>query len=178
MKVSYEATINDLVDNDNRLLGHSVPMKIWKSLILLEVFLLAGVLIYFLCPGDRMWKLGAGAAGGACAACLSLLAYDRLSARRLRKALVSQFGPAPVKVEVELTENALAVTYTGAIITYGWRNISSVLDTKDAVELLHRHQGITVVRNRAFAAPRDREKFITLARHFIRENEVSPGIII
>ncbi len=178
MKVSFEATIDDFVDANNRILKRSKLVRRWRMVNITVVFLITGAVIYLLYPGEQRVRITMALSIAAISAAVIPLIHKSEVDNKLKKFLKEQMGSdKPVKVEVEISDCGLSVKQAGTMILHEWQNISSVESTGDAVELINKRGGITVVRSRAFRAPQEQERFADLARNFIKQNEYHPGIV-
>lgn len=178
MKVAFDATIDDFVDTNNRLLKRSRLVRKWRIVNIAVAFLITGTVIYLLYPGEPLVRITGALFIAAISAAVFPLIHKSEVDKKLKKFFKEQMGSdRPVRVEVEISDCGLSVKQAGTMILHEWQNISSVESTGDAVELINKRGGITVVRSRAFSAPEEQEQFANLARNFIKQNEKHPGIV-
>jgi hypothetical protein len=178
MKVTFDATIDDFVDTNNRLLKRSKLIRKWRWVNVFVAFLITGAVFYFVFPGKPFMRIAGAIIVAAIAAALFPAIHRSEVNSKLKKYFREQLGTeGPIKIEVEISDACLAVKQLGTLISHDWPNISSVENTRDAVELIHRRGGITVVRSRAFNSPEEQEQFATLARHYIKMHGKEQGIL-
>jgi hypothetical protein len=151
MKVTFDATIDDFVDANSRLLKRSKLVRKWRWVNVLVVFLLVAVISYFLGPGAPVVKMVEAIIGGAVAAAIFPAIHKSEVNGKLKKYFKEQLGTEnPINIEIELSDAGLSVKQMGTLTAHDWPNILSAENTRDAVEVVYRRGGITVVRSRAF----------------------------
>lgn len=170
LRVAYDATIDELVDCQQRLLRRSQVAAGWRKNTYLSTFIASFVTGEALLVAQGEPGLGALVPSTILAAVLSWLfggvLYRRQVARRLRNYLKEQTGDQPhVRCEFELTPEHLWTRQSGISYTFDWTLAQEVEDAPDAV-IIYFGKGIGIVRNRAFSSPAERERFLALAREF------------
>lgn len=121
--------------------------------------------------------LGGGVLLGAVGVPLFGPSYDCRVDRSVRAALAELYGPAgtPMRCEIELRPGCLWLRQNGGVETaYAWATLTAVEETADGVELSFDSLPI-VARNRAFATPSDRERFVNRARAALPATRDAPS---
>lgn len=169
MDVQFEATLDELVDVSLRSIETSKTSlsRQRRSHILASLSL--GLIAIILIPGSTILKLGIGIAVSLVVAILYPLFYRRALDRNIRETLKEQLhGSSSFTVEVELTEEGIAFHQLGTRITHDWANVKAVSSTAHGVDFTFKGGGIATVRDRAFAAPDQRDQFIERAQAMVR----------
>jgi hypothetical protein len=81
-------------------------------------------------------------------------------------------GSGPFVCEVELTPVGVWVRQLNTQVTHEWESVKEIQETADSVDIITRHGGGVVVRNRAFKSDEERRKFIELAQGYIEISRV------
>lgn len=90
--------------------------------------------------------------------------YDTMLRRRIRSFLRTHLGPEQEWVcEIELREDGTWSRGQGVELTFPWNELTAVEDLSDGV-LLRFRPGVIFARNRAFATPDERQRFLDRAR--------------
>ena len=126
---------------------------------------LAAVLVFLAAPGPLVVRLGAAAL----VAVLAGVGYGplrrRLVAMRLREYWRERLeGDGPFTCEVELTPQGVIVRQFSIVASTPWDQIAAVDESELGVEISSRRRGLIVVRERAFATPDVRRRFVEYAR--------------
>lgn len=167
MKVSFDFTVNDLVDGAERAVARSGVARGWRWQRLVVSCTLTAIVAYIAVPGSDANKLfGAAVAAILCAA---ILPFSSGSGRRhrLQQYFREQFGgDGPFTCEVELTPQALVTVQRGARNERQWSMIRAIQVTDNSVDFITQGAGSVIVRNRAFKTREEHDAFIDLARKY------------
>jgi YcxB-like protein len=167
MKVRFEFTLDDLVDVVERASGRSRVVRSirWQGLVISVA--MSGLVVYAMTSGPTDQRLTWGIGGALCAAVFFVLVDTRTRKTRLRRYFREQFGGAgPFTCEVELTPGGLVTNQAGTESRRTWSTVVGVEDTADGIEFVTRGAGTLIVRDRAFASPQERQRFLDLARGY------------
>jgi hypothetical protein len=165
MQVQFEFTPDDLIDVHKRMLARSNAWRSAQMKGLLATAIMVWVVIFLM-----FYKAPVvGAITGLFAAGVSALLYPgmmrRALAKRVRAVFKETFGDAKfVLCEVELRPDGVWVRQMNLQVLHEWPSVTEIIDTSDSVDIFSRDGSAVVVRNKAFASPEQRLKFITLAR--------------
>lgn len=89
--------------------------------------------------------------------------YDSSFNRRLRRVVTEQAGDERTWIcEVELRREGVWSRSRGIELLFDWHQLSAIEDRGEAIEF-HFRSGFVMVRNRAFAAAVERERFVETA---------------
>jgi hypothetical protein len=167
VKVSFEFTIDDVVDGAARAVDRSPVVRGWRWQRLIGSCGLSAFVAYFIVPGSDGTKLFA--AIFTAAACGLVMHFNRGDARkrRLQQYFREQFGgDGPFTCEVELTPQALVTIQRGARVEREWSMIRAIQATDNSVDFITQGAGSVIVRNRAFKSKEEHDAFIDLARKY------------
>ena len=167
MKVSFEFTVDDLVDGAERAVARSGLVRGWRWQRLIVTCVLSALVAYFVVPGSDERKLFAALV--AAVICAAILPFSSGSGRkrRLQRYFREQFGgDGPFTCEVELTPAALVTVQRGARSERPWAMIRAIQVTENSVDFLTQGAGSVIVRNRAFKSREERDAFVELARKY------------
>ena len=166
MKVSFDFTVDDLVDAAERAVARSGVARGWRWQRLVVSCTLAAIVAYVAVPGPDGTKLfSAVVAAILCAAILPFSSGGRR--RRLQQYFREQFGgDGPFTCEVELTPQALVTVQRGARAERPWSMIRAIQVTDNSVDFITQGAGSVIVRNRAFKSREEHDAFIDLARKY------------
>ncbi|HYT32212.1 MAG TPA: YcxB family protein [Thermoanaerobaculia bacterium] len=167
MKVRFEFQIDDLIDVGERTLAASRVVKRIRLSGLLSSSVLGAILLYAM-SGDsgpaRPFYVVSGAIIGA-------VAYPPLrkstTERRLRAFWRERLGSeGPFVCEVELTEGGVTTRQFGTESTRPWSKVKAVEEGQGSVDIFTA-EGLIVVRDRAFASPDEKKRFLDLGRSLL-----------
>jgi len=173
VKISFDFTIDDLVDSAERAVTRSGVVRGWRWQRLVVSCGLTAVIAYVIVPGSEASKwFGALIAAILCAAILPF-STGGTRKRRLQQYFREEFGgDGPFTCEVELTPAALVVVQRGARSERPWSMLRTIQVTDDSVDLITPGAGSLVVRNRAFKSREERDAFVELARKYAPQARV------
>jgi len=101
---------------------------------------------------------------GAVVGAMSMVFHEQSLTKRTRTVVAEHFGTrSSIRCEIELRPTGLWVQQDQMQLLLDWETAKSVDDTPDGIELWFRW-GLVVARNRGFATPADRERFLAAAR--------------
>ena len=167
MKVSFQFTVEDMVDGAERVTARSSVARGWRWQRMIGTCVLGAIVAYILVPGSDAQKLFAAlVVAGVCAAILPF-SGGSWRRRRLEAFFREQFGgDGPFTCEVELTPAALVTVQRGTRSERAWNTIRAINVTDDSVDFISRGAGTLIVRNRAFKSREERDAFVKLARSY------------
>jgi len=167
VKVSFEFTVDDVVDGAERAVARSGAVRGWRWQRLVVSCTITAIVAYVVVPGSDTTKLfGAVVTAILCAA---ILPFSTGSGRRrrLQQYFREQFGgDGPFTCEVELTPHALVTIQRGARAERQWSMIRAIQVTDNSVDFITQGAGSVIVRNRAFKSKEEHDAFIDLARKY------------
>ena len=165
MKVRFEFTIDDLIDVGERSLSASrVVTKLRRTAVVVWA-LFAGVVFWAILPLSPTFRIAA-AVGAAAGAALFYPGFRKKEVhRRLREVWRERLaGDGPFVCEVELDDAGVTTEQLGTKTSQPWRVVASVAEKPDSVEIATEKGGLVVVRDRAFASPEEKSRFLEFAR--------------
>jgi hypothetical protein len=167
VKVSFQFTLEDLVDGAERATARSSVARGWRWQRAIGTCALGALVAYFVVPGSEERKLFAAlVVAGVCAAILPFSGGSGRK-RRLEAYFREQFGgEGPFTCEVELTPAALVTSQRGTRAERAWATIKAIQVTDDSVDFIGSGAGTVIVRNRAFKSREERDAFVDLARKY------------
>jgi hypothetical protein len=167
MKVSFEFTVEDLVDGAERAVARSSLMRGWRWQRLAVTCILSAIVAYLVVPGPEGRKLFAAVIAAALCAAILPFSSGGGRKRRLQQYFREQFGgDGPFTCEVELTPAALVTVQRGTRSERPWPMIRAIQVTDNSVDFLTQGAGSVIVRNRAFKSREERDAFVELARKY------------
>ena len=167
MKVSFDFTIDDLVDSAERAVARSGVARGWRWQRLLVSCTLTAIVAYIVVPGSDGTKLFSAVVAAALCAAIVPFSSGSGRRRRLQDYFREQFGgDGPFPCEVELTPQALVTVQRGARAERQWSMITAIQVTDNSVDFLTKGAGSVIVRNRAFKSREEHDAFIDLARKY------------
>ena len=167
MKVSFQFTIEDLVDGAERAVARSALVRGWRWQRLVVTCILSAIVAYLVVPGTEGRKLFAAIIAAAICAAIVPFSSGGGRKRRLQQYFREQLGgDGPFMCEVELTPSALVTVQRGARSERPWAMIRSIQVTDNSVDFLTQGAGSVIVRNRAFKSREERDAFVSLARQY------------
>ena len=167
MKVSFQFTIEDLVDGAERATARSSVARGWRWQRAIGSCALGAMVAYLVVPGSTGNRLFAALI--VAAVCAAIIPFSGGSGRkrRLEAYFREQFGgEGPFTCEVELTPSALITMQRGTRAERTWATIKAIQVTDDSVDFISRGAGSVIVRNRAFKSREERDAFVALARSY------------
>jgi hypothetical protein len=180
-RIQFDATIDEMVDTHVRMGRSTKTLRAVRTSYVWSSAAAAGIacaIIQVAMAHERtvtVWAVALVSGIALCVVyrCFVGFHYDWLVRRRYRRLLTERLGGAPgVHCEMELRPEGVWVAQDGVEITFHWDSATRVLDTGDAVEMGFRG-GIALARNRAFATPGDRQRFLGQARTYAAPGEVA-----
>ena len=165
MQVQFEVTPDDLIDVHKRMIMRSSAWRSAQLKGLVATTITVWLVIFLVCYKAPV----VGAIIGLLAAGVSALLYPgmmrRTLAKRIRTVVAETFRDAKfVLCEVELRSDGVWVRQMNLQVLHEWPSVTEIIETSDSVDFFSRDGSCVVVRNKAFASPEERLKFITLAR--------------
>jgi hypothetical protein len=167
-RADWEATLEDVVDLYVRQLRQTPGLRRKYVLSMIVCCAVAGMLVAV--SLDVVWQsrvslevlVGCVLGGWAGTVCVPF--YGRYLRRMARRIAVAQCGPRlPMRCEIEVRPTCLWVRQDNTEMLLEWSAIRIVEDTPGGIELWS-HWGAIVARDRGFATPADRERFLAEAR--------------
>lgn len=174
MKLRYEATLDEIVDTHLRLQRRSKLARRWLWQATLVTGLAAAVLLYILAPAITGSKLSWAATGFVIGSGVFFLYYPFAVRRRTRRYIQEQVGNKdPVPFELELTPDGIWTKQQKVQLSFDWADVDEISDLPGLIEMYVPQGGIVVVRDRAFATPAERQRFLELARGYQQRAQAS-----
>jgi hypothetical protein len=94
--------------------------------------------------------------------------HERATVKRLRRFYKESYGDRNnFACEVELAPHEIRIEGDTTRTVYQWNLVEEIVSTEDSVDIFTRSGG-AIVRNRAFQAPEERQRFIEVAREYLR----------
>lgn len=180
MRVQFDATFDEYVDVTLRAGRRSKAIRRlrWSTLIFASVCagLFVGGLVYVLIPQFVDFRFAFALEAGGLVAFAYAMAYPRAQRKLVRKTVRQHMrealGPGDCfPVVVELLPDGLDIKTTFAQIKYSWNQIGSIDATPEVEVSTRQGQLALVVRDRAFASPDEKARFIQLASSFIEKEK-------
>jgi hypothetical protein len=170
MRVSYGATLDEIVEVHLKLYKRTRSARRDRVIASLLAALLVGVVVYSLLLSTLPWLLAGyiALAGAVLTFAQFGRDYQRIIRKKTRKLVAEQLGgEAPVPVTVALLPEGLVVEQLGTQVRFGWERIDRVVDQPAGIELhAGRPGGLVMVRSRAFGSTAERAAFVRLARGY------------
>jgi hypothetical protein len=176
----FEFTIDDLLDVGERSMSRSQVVGELRRNAAIAFAVIVAALVFLAAPGPLALRLVAAAA----AALLAWAVYGRLRRQTVRVRLRAFWrerleGDGPFRCEVELTPEGMVVRQFSTTTNTPWEQIATITETADGVELSGRRRGLVVVRERAFATPADKRRFVDYARaSLLEQSSASSGATV
>jgi YcxB-like protein len=165
MQVQFEFTQDDLIDAAQRFSARSKVVRAiqWKNLLYSAFLAWLLVFLFFYSSPVK------GAILGLLAALVTAVLYPssnrKALEKRMRKISREVLGDGnSFLCEVELRQDGVWVRQKNCQTLYEWPGIEEVQETSDSVDIFTTAGSGVVVRDRAFASPEERLRFIELAR--------------
>lgn len=167
MRVSFEFSVDDMVDGAERAVARSGVARGWRWQRLVVSCTITAIVAYIVVPGSEGTRLfGAVVAAILCGAILPFSSGSGRR-RRLQQYFREQLGgDGPFTCEVELTPQALVTVQRGARAERPWSMIRAIQLTDNSVDFITQGAGSVIVRNRAFKSREERDAFVDLARKY------------
>ena len=164
MHVEFEFTHDDFLDAQKRFIARWKILRSSQLKGTLSTAFWSGLLVFlffYRTPGK-------GAVLALVAAVLGALFYKvsitRNFAKRMRALSRETLGDASSFLcEVELRPEGVWVRQGNCQVLHEWPSVEEIEETSDSVDIFTKHRSGVVVRNRAFASPEERLRFIELA---------------
>ncbi|HEX8202440.1 MAG TPA: YcxB family protein [Isosphaeraceae bacterium] len=167
MRIQFDATLDDFVDVYLRQLRRSKVASGWRRDGVIWAGLIAGLVVFGIIHEPLPLRLAFGGLGALPVALLYALQYQAMLGRRVSQYYREQFGTdEPVRILVELTPAGIWVMRRSTQMIFDWRNVETIRDQPDCIEISMRDGGYLVVRNRAFESPDQARHFLELADQF------------
>jgi YcxB-like protein len=169
MRVEFDYTIEDMVDVQMRALKRSRAARAWRWRDLVMTSLLTGALLFAVIPEEITGRIIVGIIGLFLGAVLYPVLNEMTVKRRLRKWCEEHAGTQRTfTFEVELNQSGIHTRSNGTQIIYAWENVKEIKETEDSVDIYFEKGGLVVVRKRAFPSPGEHERFIELAKQYLK----------
>jgi len=167
VRVSFQFTIDDLVDGAERAVQRSGVARGWRWQRMVGSCALSALIAYVVVPGSDATRLFAALVVAVLCAAILPFGSGGARKRRLAQYFREQFGgDGPFTCEVELTPAALVAIQRGARSERPWSMIRAIQVTDDSVDFVTQGAGTLIVRNRAFKSREERDAFVNLARSY------------
>jgi YcxB-like protein len=173
MRVQFDASLDDLVDVTLRGLSRSRSFSPYRSADNLGggIFggLFAGVGVYWVAH-DKPQEIRLAIAGIASVAALILFPILRLwlIRRRIRRYCREKLGSdLPFAVQVELSPKGIDTKQKTGQVIYEWKQVESIRETPDSIDIYARHGGIVMVKKRAFSSTEEMQRFVEEAKSYL-----------
>lgn len=164
MKIEYEATIDEGVDAQWRLMEHLNTVRKWKwqGLIFTPIVF---ALLYYAIPDTQGVKLVFATGSSLLYIAVYLGTYKRTMRKRMRKLLVEMFGSdTSYPCEYEFEEDGLAARIHGTEIKFQWSSFTEIIETDRDLELVVGKNGIAVLPRRAFQSEQQENEWLNYVR--------------
>ena|SRR5882724_6158436 len=172
MKIQFDATIDEVVDANQRVMDRSKTIRSWRLRDLIITAVSTGIISYAL---TRKVILGIIAAAVAGVIYLPLRRY--MLKQRLRKYIVEAYkSEGPIDVQIELTPAGIHVQQSGTRSIYDWNKVEVITETDDTVDIFFKQGGGgLIVRRRAFTSTEQQRQFVALAEEYCKQAAVQAG---
>ncbi len=171
--MEFDATLQDFVDVELRMLKRSAVAQRWWRRDSMIIGIMSGLGIFvvlgFVTPSPPMDFRVALSLG--CMALFPFLfqrMYRDEGSLRAEQYFREQLGDGPIRIIVELRPEGAWVRQANLQMLFEWENATAIEDTPAAVEIIFQRGGIVVVRDRAFESTTQRTEFIERARDLMR----------
>ena len=171
MQVKFAYNQADAVDASLRFLRRSKMFYSgrWQATIFLTLFFWLVIYIIFISFLHNPYLAVIEAVGVAVViAALYPTRHEQATKKRLRRFYKDSFGNRDnFQCEVELTPHEIRIEGDNTRMVYEWKLVEEIVSTEDSVDIFTPSGGV-IVRNRAFRSLEQRERFIELAREYLR----------
>lgn len=172
MRVKFTYSQEDSVDSNLRFLRRSKTFNSsrWQATIFLILFFWLAIYVIFIAflHNPYLAAIEAVVITVTIAALYPTL-HEHATRKRLRRFLKESYGDRnDFQCEVELTAHEIRISQDNTRSLYEWKSVEEIVVSADRVEIFRR-AGLVVVRNRAFSSTEERERFIELARRYLRD---------
>jgi hypothetical protein len=177
MRVKFEFTQDDLIDATNRCSKRLKVVRSFQWTNMLATAVLAWALVFLFFYNAPVKGLIVGFVAAAISAALFPIFNKRAIDKRIRQISREVFGDAnSFLCEVELKPEGVWVRQMSRQVLHEWPSVVEIKETPDSVDIFTRDGLGVIVRNRAFATPDERSRFIELAKSSLHlsKAEVSP----
>ncbi len=169
MKINYEATIDEVVDLQLRILERSKTVRKWKRQGLIGApfaFALTYLMIaYLFVSFTIVEKLVFSSLAGISFIAFYLGTHKARTRGRVRRLLVEQLGSdGPFPTEYELRDDGLVVQTKGTEIKFDWSNFTEVNETDLELELIAGTGGIAALPKRVFQSEEQLNEWLNCIR--------------
>jgi hypothetical protein len=170
MKVQFEFSTDDLAQLTVRMSPPTRWYKEWRFDRNISFGILGCAALFVIAPGALLPR----AAFSILFCVLTVLilhwwgsrhvdaARHRLYLRHYREKL----GTGPFLCEVEISPSGVEVHQLGASVARTWSHVVKIESIADGIEFTFQPQSLLLVRNRAFASPDMKEKFLSSAQDY------------
>jgi len=162
MKVAYDAILDDFVDVHKRSVGRNLRLYVTMAIVAVALSAMVGGLMY-LFLGDWL-AVGLGATLGLVAGGFAIVRGQDDNIRTYLKKRFNLYVPVPT--EVEINEIGVSTRCLGQIVTYEWKVVENIEETKDAIYFRNKYGLYCSVRNRGFGSEDEKKEFFDLAKHY------------
>lgn len=170
MRVSFKYSQEDLVDATVRFAARSKAVKgMRRRQLFWSAVLLASLAILIL----KVSIVGMLVAAVAVVVVIIInpYLYDRRYRKNLAKLYKEKLGSEnEFTCEVELLPEHLKTSSQNCWSAMEWKDIEEFVPTGDSVDIFGRKGGGVIVRNRAFSSAEERNRFIDLAREYLKKS--------
>lgn len=175
MKVEFDYTIEDMVDVHMRVLKRSRAARAWRWRDLVMTSLFTGAFLFAVIPEEITARIIVGILGLLLGAVLYPVVNEMTVKRRLRKWCEEHAGTQRTfTCEVELNQSGIHARQNGTQIIYAWENVTEIKETEDSVDIYSEKGGLVVVRKRAFTSPGEHQRFVELAKQYLKMEHEAP----
>ena len=170
MRVSFEATIDEIVDAHLRLFAESAVGRRDRGVASVATAALTGAAVFYILRGSLLLAIPLTGVGAALGYLLFGREYRKTLRKKTRKLVIEQLGrDAPVPVSVSLDPEVLIVEQLATTVHFRWEQVTRMVDLPAAVEFRAvQPAALMRVLARAFASMADRAAFVRLARDYLR----------
>jgi hypothetical protein len=171
MHAGYDSTIDDFVEVQRRAGLRSKTIRRLKFRNALSVALIAGLIVCVLVPGTLKHKLIYAACSMVVGFAAAMSFIPVLIERNVKKMFREQFGPGPIRFDIDLAEDGITIRQMETRIVYEWPSVVAVEDKSDAVEFVLKNGGYVVVFNKGFESSDTRKSFLDYAIAHVPDKE-------
>jgi hypothetical protein len=170
MKVTFEFTLEELVEAHLRFSKRSKTVRAWQRRDLIYVSGISGVVAYFIFFIKGPWvALIFAVISSVVAGVLYPTLHEATIKKRLRKlADEKRDAIGPLLCEVELTETGVVVKQGNTVSTYLWDQFEAIDVTGGSVDMFTADGAGVIVRSRAFKSADEKTALLTLQIHTSR----------
>jgi hypothetical protein len=161
MKIEYKDNMDETVDVHFRLAeltGNVTKARNYGLVWVPVVF----VLLYFISPGTQINRVAISTLFSVTVFGSHIATYKNEMRKRIRKMLITAQGSAdPVDCEYEINDDGFIFRKLGQDLKFSWKNVQSVTEKPDLVEIIMQPIGIAVLPKRAFSSNEEIQSWIS-----------------